>query len=616
MPQNGPPPARKRSPSNGEAPPARSQTSGEAPAAKRSQTSGEAPAAKRSPSRVDGLAVRAPSSAANKAVTAAPAVQKAKLVCSAGPSAGSEFVLDGELAVLGRATDNAVSIPDTSVSRKHAQVKRVPGGWAAEDLGSGNGTLVNGERIEGEVRLHNGDTLTMGDTELTFFDAENSTDKRPLPVRRNSLADVPVRRTGVPVRPDMRPRVQRTGLAQAPELQQKKARFKLMAVSVVCLAAVSLAGVKGYQYLAEQKRLRGEAAAAQRKAHVAEIFQDAKNLIRQGRWTDAKARLLEIKSLDATFIAVEDYLKASEREIPNEQALNAAIAALNQNQIANAADAVGKVSPDTQQFQLLGKLKGQLEERVLTRIQDARLLAQQAPKTDNRQDQPKWKEVREITEDIIRAYPDNRDAKVLNDEAKQAIGDLTRPLPQQGPPPAHPWEGAITLFINGDVTGAFSVANACAGKYARCRTLLGQMQDFQNLYKKLEDLDSKGLSQLLSLDQKITEGRMSKMARTAGTRAATIYFKSASSAKVSGQFGRAVEYALKALKADPDHAGAKAILVEMRQKAKDVYLYAYSIRESSPDEAAQKFKEVLQMTPPDDEFHEKAKRWLDQITKQ
>jgi hypothetical protein len=48
---------------------------------------------------------------------AKPAPAGFKLVCLAGPQSGNEYVLEGDEMVVGRAADNAVSIPDTSVSR-------------------------------------------------------------------------------------------------------------------------------------------------------------------------------------------------------------------------------------------------------------------------------------------------------------------------------------------------------------------------------------------------------------------------------------------------------------------------------------------------------------------
>jgi tetratricopeptide (TPR) repeat protein len=103
------------------------------------------------------------------------------------------------------------------------------------------------------------------------------------------------------------------------------------------------------------------------------------------------------------------------------------------------------------------------------------------------------------------------------------------------------------------------------------------------------------------------------MARNAGTRASNIFFKTASAAKASGQYGRAMENAQRALQADPSHVGANNIATELRQKAKELYLQAYTIRESDPQEALPKFREVMAMTTPDDETYQKAKSWIEKM---
>lgn len=93
----------------------------------------------------------------------------------AGGSAGGSLVLDdgrrlplADVAlVIGRATDAAVRIADSSVSRRHAEVRPGGGGWSVVDLGSTNGTRVNGSPVK-ERRLVDGDTITVGDASLRF----------------------------------------------------------------------------------------------------------------------------------------------------------------------------------------------------------------------------------------------------------------------------------------------------------------------------------------------------------------------------------------------------------------------------------------------------------------
>lgn len=61
-----------------------------------------------------------------------------------------------------------VDLNDPDVSRRHAVVRQVDAGLALEDLGSTNGTWVNGKRIEGIVELSVGDEVRFGNTVWRF----------------------------------------------------------------------------------------------------------------------------------------------------------------------------------------------------------------------------------------------------------------------------------------------------------------------------------------------------------------------------------------------------------------------------------------------------------------
>jgi hypothetical protein len=68
---------------------------------------------------------------------------------------------------IGRLSTNDVVLSDPNVSRKHAEVRRDGGRWILVDLGSTNGTLVNG-KLAKEHPLHNGDRIAFGTSELRF----------------------------------------------------------------------------------------------------------------------------------------------------------------------------------------------------------------------------------------------------------------------------------------------------------------------------------------------------------------------------------------------------------------------------------------------------------------
>ncbi len=77
------------------------------------------------------------------------------------------FILDRERVCLGRQAENDLAIPDHTVSRRHAEILKTPEGWRIADLGSRNGTAVNGEPVQ-ESALDPGDEITLGTFALRF----------------------------------------------------------------------------------------------------------------------------------------------------------------------------------------------------------------------------------------------------------------------------------------------------------------------------------------------------------------------------------------------------------------------------------------------------------------
>lgn len=96
-----------------------------------------------------------------------------------GSGAGGSYELDGEL-VLGREQGAAdVVLEDPGISRAHAAVRARGGQITVEDLGSSNGTFVNGDAISGEVELADGDEIQVGGTVLAVQGADAATAMMP-----------------------------------------------------------------------------------------------------------------------------------------------------------------------------------------------------------------------------------------------------------------------------------------------------------------------------------------------------------------------------------------------------------------------------------------------------
>ncbi len=70
-----------------------------------------------------------------------------RLEVIAGPSAGAVFARPGELLNVGRTSKSKVHVKDAAVSEKHAVLAWEGGRWVLRDVGSSNGTAVNGKRV-------------------------------------------------------------------------------------------------------------------------------------------------------------------------------------------------------------------------------------------------------------------------------------------------------------------------------------------------------------------------------------------------------------------------------------------------------------------------------------
>lgn len=89
----------------------------------------------------------------------------------AGPAgtAGREFLLDRPVLTIGRRADQDIVIDDPSVSRAHARIHVTGGDAAVEDLGSTNGTALNGRPIgRGRAPVHDGDRIQVGNALLQY----------------------------------------------------------------------------------------------------------------------------------------------------------------------------------------------------------------------------------------------------------------------------------------------------------------------------------------------------------------------------------------------------------------------------------------------------------------
>jgi predicted component of type VI protein secretion system len=94
-----------------------------------------------------------------------------QFVMRSGPTPGATFSLEGDQLVIGRDSSSGVAINDAEISRKHARLNFQGGKYVIEDLGSTNGTFVNGQRLVSPVVLKSGDVVSLGEQIVLMYEA-------------------------------------------------------------------------------------------------------------------------------------------------------------------------------------------------------------------------------------------------------------------------------------------------------------------------------------------------------------------------------------------------------------------------------------------------------------
>jgi FHA domain len=94
-----------------------------------------------------------------------------QVVMRSGPNVGKVYPLELEDISIGRDTGNTIAINDAEISRRHARLALHGSAYVIQDLGSTNGTFVNGVRVTGTQVLNPGDTISFGENISLSYEA-------------------------------------------------------------------------------------------------------------------------------------------------------------------------------------------------------------------------------------------------------------------------------------------------------------------------------------------------------------------------------------------------------------------------------------------------------------
>ncbi len=99
------------------------------------------------------------------------ASQTFQLVMRTGPNPGKVYELSQDEITIGRDIANNIVVNDPEVSRRHTRLRSQAGGYVVEDMGSTNGTFVNGQRLMGPHILRPGEQVMLGEHVAFVYEA-------------------------------------------------------------------------------------------------------------------------------------------------------------------------------------------------------------------------------------------------------------------------------------------------------------------------------------------------------------------------------------------------------------------------------------------------------------
>lgn len=551
-----------------------------------------------------------------------------KLLVVAGPKAGAEFTLSETVMTCGRSPDNHLPIPDVSVSRKHVRFTRLgDDGFTVEDLGSGNGTAVNGDTIQGPVPVKHGDEIALGDTRLQFVEVGVPVVKKkpaakvdpdatrvpdPLSTRAIPAAKLPAARPPPPAAP-------------APQGSLPPGRLRLY-VAVGAVLGVLLAGAAVLKKPSDAAQAESGEADEAAQQGLEEQIEEA---TRAGLWAEVEKLLKPLAEASDDRELQEKYAHAK-RSAEAQRHLAEAQAALKDGRFVEAQQALSKISKKTEIYDAGSKLAESMNAEAARVAGDAR-----AALTGNDRERAALLADRVLAFDpqngvalAVRQELDKTDrraggARKAGADAAGASGSARvrrsggdAPQEAEAPAPAPSRSStALAFYLQGDLGNALRAAEQSNDP------LLKPLKAFDAAYRdgiaKAQSNRSaeavKSLATAMKADRDITKGKTSKPGIEVGKALGNQEYLLGLDCKGDDQLARQAAHFRAAIDADDSTDLYKKAFDKAIQKAVDLYTQAYVARATAPDEARRLFRVACEALPANHEKHERACNFYTQL---
>jgi pSer/pThr/pTyr-binding forkhead associated (FHA) protein/tetratricopeptide (TPR) repeat protein len=556
-----------------------------------------------------------------------------------GPDEGMRLPVRGGRMIIGRGDGCDFKLKDAAASRRHCELVGSPSGVVVRDLGSGNGTRVNGERITEAVVSH-GDRIALGQTVLLVVDDIKKFEEE----RQRKLAAAHPPRPAPPRRP-LPPPVEEpeedddptggtagfslphhgrsNGLMGRFRALPKPMRLTVLGggglLGLLLLFAVlgalkpappppgpppeeseyvelfeqgkellraqkhdeALERFKAAQQISDKPELARYIETCERDGKGVKILAEAKALAAAGEHVKAIALLKEIDSLASSFDEAKQLAEAYEKE--RIRTVHANIDKLLGKEDVEAARALLASLPEEEAAAARRRIDEGEREISASQADRARNARRRAENAKRDQLRKARQEVDSAISGVVRKIEvGNFDGaereldRVLDSATSKHVVAKAKALRKQIPKFAVAYRDGISKY-NG---GAYESA---ADPLLRALTLWEDMDLEGDLGDKLQTKVGKSME---------AKGR---------------------SALARQEYGIAARAYREALRFNPSSVEAKSGLQEIARRAKEVYLEGYVEKDRNPDFARRKFREVLDMVPSDNQVHQDARRRLEDL---
>ena len=590
----------------------------------------------------------------------------------AGPDAGKKRKFKGVRMIIGRTPGVDFQLSDQSVSRRHIELIHGDDGVLMRDLGSGNGTKVNGTRTA-EKKLEHGDEITIGKTTIRFVDELAAFQKaREEAEKKEAEAKAPKAKSKVDVKAA-------EGDAAAGEGEGASAAAEGGEAETEGGEAGGEAAAGGGEDKPRATRERVKGARARRE-------EEAKGLVGKFKALPSKVRLALVLGVGFLFLVIVVGIAARPppppRVDPNKvlgdqkmQEARNAVREGNYEAAVQLVEEAEKLVPGIDKTRLgntareelayvrtLDEARGFLENK---RFEDARKALAKAEKGSSKSQELKARLVAELEAAEV-AYKKERLTEFLNagevDAAKGVLAEL--PVEEQAAPAEAIRKFEETLAEQEKLDAAEARRNAAAaaaaakarreleiaeafrvverkfagGEWDRaaseCSRVVDAYQGDKDIYKRAKMLQGAIPNFGRNYEEGIKKFKQGAVAQAAKPlRLAHQLYRQIDLR--ANTFGQELEEKLgaasiaagreallrsdlvtawtnfkDAAKFDPNDSKAREGLDQVSAKAEDLFEEAYVTRDRDPREALRKFKIVVQVTDPGSTVHEKAKNQI------